>query len=281
MEEEQVTLPVAEATPPPAPAPAPEPAAEVMVEAEKLVPVGVVQEERRRRQEAEQRAREIEQRADRMWEQMQSWQAPQPTPQPAAPEEKEPDKDADLGAWLQWRTDKISRQQQEINERIAKQENTERQVGLQQQIIANAQTHEQEFVSQNPDYYQALNHWRQVVASDLKMMYPTLTAPQIRQRVVNAELELSVEAMKAKINPAEQVYSWAKQRGYTPPTVAAPAPKATPAERATAQLSLSNAVGAPARRITLDDIAKMSKDEYAKQVPDKETFKKLMLTGSL
>lgn len=83
------------------------------------------------------------------------------------------------------------------------------------------QTSEQSFVAQNPEYYDALNHLRGIRASELAMLNPDLTVPQIREIIGREELQLAANLMRSGRNPSQIAYEIAKARGWSPKAAAA------------------------------------------------------------
>lgn len=104
----------------------------------------------------------------------------------------------------------------------------------QRQIIAAASAHEQTFAAQTPDYFQAIQHIRNIRTQQLQMFYPSATPVQIQQQIAREELGGAAQAMSAGLNPAEMVYKYAQTLGYQPPkptTAAAAAPATPPAAK--------------------------------------------------
>jgi hypothetical protein len=77
-------------------------------------------------------------------------------------------------------------------------------------------TGEQAFLSQTPDYYNALNHLRQIRVTELVTLNPELTQEQVRDIIGREELTLAANLMRSGRNPHEVAYTLAKARGYAP-----------------------------------------------------------------
>lgn len=87
------------------------------------------------------------------------------------------------------------------------------------------------FVAVTPDYFDALGHLRAQRTEEFLDMDPNLTEDQIKQALINEELNVAAQAFRTGRSPAELVYAFAKRRGYTP-KAAPPAAAAAPAARA-------------------------------------------------
>jgi hypothetical protein len=206
----------AAAGPTPAPAPAPTPTAPPP--RQDTVPQAALHEERKRRQEAEERARQIELQNARMQERWRMWQqaaAPQPTPPP------EPDKDI-FGA-----VNHLIREQQQTTAEINRYK---QQIAAEQQMKALGEWGtrcEIAYRQKVPDYDKALQFLRQSRAGELKATTPWNDG-QIWQQVYNEERQLVAQAAQWRQNPADMAFRNAQARGYrrdaAPPVPTAPAP---------------------------------------------------------
>lgn len=84
-------------------------------------------------------------------------------------------------------------------------------------------TTEQQFHSQNPDYYEALIHLRTLRVQELSTLNPELTQEQVVHAMNREELQLAHQLMSAGRNPHQVAYQLAKARGYTKKDAAAAA----------------------------------------------------------
>jgi hypothetical protein len=181
----------AEAPPPPAP---------------KMVDSGALGEERNRRKEAEERARQLEMQQARMEERIRMWQQQQqPRPQQPAPP---PSADQDIfGA-----VEHIQRTQQQMAQEL----NAIRQQQAQREALTQLEQwggHQQaEFAKQAPDYFQALQHLRASRANELQAF--GLNPQETQAQLLQEERQLLSFAAKQRRNPAEMAYAFAQQRGY-------------------------------------------------------------------
>lgn len=184
---------------PPEGEPAPAPQGEVPP---RHVPVAELVAERRQRQELQRRLEALEQRAA------------QPPAAPPAPEDPQPDYLDDPKGWAEWN----SRQtQRAVQEAVAKAtEALQMAQGQQQtgQLSQAVQIQEAQFVAQNPDYLDALNHSRQVRYSQLTMMHPDATPEQVVAHITQEERQLAAQLISRGRNPAEFAYNYAKTIGY-------------------------------------------------------------------
>jgi hypothetical protein len=202
-------------TPIPEPAPA-EPAAEVVPEPapapaeptqQETVPYGALAEERARRKESEERARQAELMQARMEERFRAWQdqaTPRPTPPRAPPK---PDEDI-FGA-----VNHLMREQQRTTGEI---NNYKQQIAAEQQMQQLgrwAAQAEATFKQTAPDYDDALRHLRESRTNELKTTWG-MNDTAVSQQLLTEERQLLVRAAQQQRNPAELAYAIAKQRGY-------------------------------------------------------------------
>lgn len=287
--------PAAEAAPEPVPAePEPAPAGEPQ-----MVPLAALQESRRKEKEARERQLVTEQQFREMQQQLAEMrgrvdgigQQRQPEA-PKPPEDPEPNKADDYGAWLEWRTRQSDREVQALkdslktfeSDRETRQKEQE-QASQYQQVMEQYATKAREFATEAPDFQQAYQHLIRSRVEELQALgyQPQQAVNQARQE----ELTIAVNAMSQGANPAERLYNVAKMRGYQQQTEAAPAPTAQqpapapaprvdPQKRAQVAKSLSTAPGAPSTAPASADLANMNEDEYMRQVPSTDAFRRLM-----
>ncbi len=85
-----------------------------------------------------------------------------------------------------------------------------------QALVGAVQAHEQKFVTEKPDYNEALTHVRTVRTSQLRLLHPQATDAQIAQAVGNEELQAAHQILTAGGNPADFAYRYAQTLGYQP-----------------------------------------------------------------
>lgn len=76
------------------------------------------------------------------------------------------------------------------------------------------QTAESAFVKENPDYYEALSHVRNIRAQQLKLMAPDMTDDQIGAQIGQEEMNLAMQLARSNRNPIATVYQLAAAYGY-------------------------------------------------------------------
>jgi|SRR5215472_3315 len=231
------------------------------------VPIATLQEERKRRQEAEERARQTELLNARMEERFRAFRDAFTSQQQAPQAPPSPDQDI-FGA--------VRHMQAEQRQTRAEIDNYKRQIQAEDQIRQLRQwgaNNEATYVRDNPDYYTALNHLRQARIRDLQVL--GMQPAAISQQLQNEEDQLLARAAAERRNPAQWAHELAKARGYTK---AAPA-----AQRADGRLppptvdlnrieagqrqsgSLSNVGGGAGRDlgdIEIEDLLKMDDREF-------------------
>ena len=177
-------------------------------EQQQTVPQGALHEERKRRQEAEERARQYELLNARMEERFRAFRdAVTPLRQQQQPQAP-PDPNRDIfGA--------VAHVQAEQRQTRAEIENYKRQIQAEDQLKQLRQwgsDAEATYMRDNPDYYQALNHLRQARANELRVWGMSPSA--IGQQLQHEENQLLARAAAERRNPAEMAHELAKQRGY-------------------------------------------------------------------
>lgn len=227
-----------------------------------FVPQQALHEERKTRQELqrefEQYRAQTESRFQQMMERLQPKQQEQVAPDP----ETDP-----IGA-LKAQREELERIRQ-YNNQFAQQQQAQAQV---QQITNRAAALEREFVQKTPDYNDASQHL--INSRDQELQFLGVLDPVQRQQTIQAEtIALANMALQQGQNPAEVVYTLAKQRGFTPKQAAAAAQAASPdaeklariAEGQQAGQSLGSAAGsAPAAEVSAKVLANMSDDDFDK-----------------
>jgi hypothetical protein len=187
--------------------------------------------ERKRRQELERQVTELQIRAELEAKQK---QAQEPPKAPEPPADPEPDYLDDPKAWTEWKVRQQESELKALRERLEKTSQGQEQSAQVQAISSALQRSETNFLSQNPDYYHALNHARQRVFQDTKaeaeLLGVQVTDEQLIEHVLTQERQLAANLVTRGIDPAKYVYEIARRRyGYTPPNGAAgdqtPAPE--------------------------------------------------------
>lgn len=265
--------------------------------APKTVPLPALQEERARRQAAEEKLAKLEGRLDEIARRVNG-----PEPKAAEPT-PEPDIDADPVAALK----SVKAKLDEVTAGQAQQEQA-RQAALAQhsevqELVRTIQTQEAEFRAANPDYDDAVRHLAQFRHRELETLGHR--DPNTRAQIITQEaLALGRRAREVGVSAADLAYQLAVARGYQKtqpaapaPTAAAPAPvapqpavPAAPAgaapteaarlaavrEGASAGKSLGAAGGgAPPATLDLTQIANMSDAEFERMVSAKD-FNRVM-----
>jgi hypothetical protein len=239
----------------------------------KTVPLGALHEERNRRKEAEKAMRSLREEMQRLSGQLDvlkgSPQA-QPAPKPTVA-------DAPIEALEQV-------------VQYVEQDRAERQNVAQYQEFTNAVNNaEREFAAKTPDFQAAVDFLHSGRMAEMKAI--GYNEQQARQIIAQEAIGISSEAFQQGVNPAERFYALAQARGYTAKAAGAdPKPDgeanrtaaalekaadklATIARGQQASKSLSSAGGASNDALTLEAIASMDEEEFAK-IPEK-TWKRL------
>jgi hypothetical protein len=132
----------------------------------------------------------------------------QPDPEPDFTNDPKAYVDTKLGAVLQ----KLEAGQTETK-KTAEQAQQEANFVRFQQALS---TSEHQFLSQSPDYYEALDHLRGLRIAELTTLNPSLTKDQVIEAIRSEEMQLAAQLMRAGRNPHQVAYQLAKARGYQP-----------------------------------------------------------------
>ena len=234
-------------TPEPAAAAAPAaPAAEAPAPAaqpQKDVPLAVLIEQRKEAREEVRREREAREQLQRELAELKAQM-----PKPATP--VEPNKDEDPIGYQEFQTAKALAALAETNKRVESVEKTAQaaaQASYEQQLLASTKGIEAQFVAQNPDYYDRLDHVRKVRVAQLRVLAPEATDQQVYEQIEREERGLVAQMVQAGKNPVETIYNLAEQFGYQPKAAPVPTPPAaggTP--RLAPDVTLGTGSGSPA-----------------------------------
>ncbi len=225
-EESAPSEPVSSSTAAPAPAtaaaPAPTPAAPAAaptapsnVESPQ-VPLAALHEERRRRAEIDAERQQLRTQLEQMRNAMQAAQAPQA-----------PDPNEDPMGYLSYQNQQLQAQVQQMAEWRTQQEQMRQEqqqyASLTQQVAAS----EQVFRAKTPDYDAAAQFALQMEDRRLAAFYPD---PAQRQQMLRMEAaNILSQSIQQGRDPAEVLYSMARNMGYSTPAAPAPAPAAAAA----------------------------------------------------
>ena len=228
----------------------------------KTVDLRALQEARAEAREAKQRNALLEARTNEMLAMFNRQTAPQADAKPAVAEI--PPEDDVIGR-INWLVNQFQTQsQQTAEERQAQAQQNERQ-----QTLGRLGNLEDAFRASAPDYDAAVQFAGQSREAELELMYPLSTKEQREQAVLQEWDGIVQQSIKAGVNPAEQVYKFAKMRGFTGAAPApTPAPQAQPNLRAVAEAqqrhqSLSDAPGGETvAPLDAKALARMSDKEF-------------------
>lgn len=91
----------------------------------------------------------------------------------------------------------------------------------QQRALAAIRQQEAEFSKSNPDYFEALEHSRNIRREQIRIFAPEADAAAIDGEMTRQELASAFGMLTSGQNPAERAYAYAKTLGYTPKQAAA------------------------------------------------------------
>lgn len=228
--------PVQAVVEPVAPAPVAAPVAE-----QRQIPLAAHLEERRRfqaeLQSRDQRLQEIQQQVVKL------------TPPPAPP----PDFIEDPKAYIDGANEQTRREVEALKAEAGQLVQAQQFTNFVQEIGHR----EAEFLANNPDYYDALEHVRTVRTNQLLDLYPGATQEQITQTLKNEELQAAGQLMQMGRSPAEGFYKHAKTLGYNAKAAAVAAlamPAVPKAPVGDPTQTLGSSGGAPSDEIGVEDL---------------------------
>jgi translation initiation factor IF-2 len=141
-------------------------------------------------------------------------------PKPPAPE---PEYNADPKAYTDHKVQSVLQQLEQVKGETTKQLETTQQTAAQaaeqaqqQQFLQAISAAESDFVKTQPDYFDAVQHIRQVRLQQIQMFNPEVTQEQAAQIIRNEEIGMAVQLARSGRNPITTAYQLAKAYGYQP-----------------------------------------------------------------
>ena len=208
--------PAAAAAAPAQPAPAAQPAA--APEAPQQVPLAALHEERRRRAEAEQNARQLQQQFEQLQTAMRQAQEPQA-----------PDPEQDPVGYLAFQNRQLQQQLSEIGQWRQQTEQQRQQAMQYQTFVQQVAQSENAFRAKTPDYDDSVQFAMKLEDARLRAFYPD---PAERQRVLQTEAaNVLSQAIQRGMDPAAALYQAAKElrAAVGVPAMASAVPAVAPA----------------------------------------------------
>lgn len=227
-----------------------------------------LKEERQRRQEQAQQLAELREQNKKMAEAFNKLvevaDSPRTTDQKPIPAYEE-----DPIGHLNAKIEALQRQ----NEELSKATNETRQQALDRQKYELFQqdyaAKTRQYSSSVPDYDAAKTHLIEAIKQDY--IVQGLTEEQADKQARNDEITFAATQMSQGKNPAEIIYEMSKRRGYQSTAAKATAPKNNDADKISrmekgikASRSLNGKGESPHHRMTLEEIALLSDDDFEK-----------------
>jgi hypothetical protein len=243
------------------------------------------EEAKRVREEARQSQARLAGRLDELYRLQEQAARPQPDQAPAKPD-PEPDKQNNLADWLEWKARDTERQVQSLAQReqqSAQQRQWQEQSQAEMQALgAQIAPHVMSFRQQVPDYDQAAQHAQMTVYNTvLSNGAPPAQAAKMTQDLIAHTAKV---ALAWGVNPAAMMYQLAGATGYRSPQqpmlqpqaqAQAPEPNGQEQPQRDEQgrfiggqapreppKSLGNMSGGPGGRVSLNDLDRMSDNEF-------------------
>lgn len=118
------------------------------------------------------------------------------------------------------------------------------------QFMGTVQATQDQFLQQQPDYFDALNFIRHQRTTELSMAMPHLTPEQVQQAITQEEVGLARVLLQQGRNPHAVAYQIAQTRGYKQAAAAVPPPPDVPKPN---QLSPDLTLGSSAGQSDVED----------------------------
>jgi len=252
-----------------------EPQAEESAEQQKptkTVPLAALHEERAKAKEMRQKLQMLEEQTRignlRLQQLAAAMQQRAAQDQPQIPEF-----DQDPATNLHARLQQTEAKQRELDQYAAMhRQEAERQAAI-QDLTNHVNRQEQEFVAQQPDYHQALNHLKVAEVNALTALgHDERSAQEIVLRNFGA---MAWELRQHGASIPDRVYALAKARGYNPQQVTSQQKIQTAQRGVSAAKSLGNC-GKVSSNLSLEALANLPSDEFATLVSDDKAWRKLM-----
>lgn len=229
------------------------------VKEERVVPLAALHEERERRKDLDRRLREEAEKRAKMEARFEEWQKRQ------EPKEAEPDFDTDPGAWLRYQTERQNQRTEEASKTVEELRQSQQQQAQQAQFAAQVAATVNQFKVKTPDYMDAYTFWQQSVADEVRDAMGYEDPAVIAQEIANFESAIAMKAMQDGKNPGERLYAAAKRRGFKASVASDKIDRINKGQKASSALSQTG--GRAENRLTLESLAEMSDEEFAKLTP--------------
>jgi len=247
----------------------PDTTVETPPEGAKTVPHGAMHEERERRKAAEDELKTLRTKLDTLAprvQQFDAWMKEQTAEQQRLEEEwSQPEwDDTDPAAQNEYIKTRLDNMEKGFTDWTSQQSQQTEMSAFNAQVDQAVATFKQEA----PDFDAAANHYWSQRMTEMQAIY----GPQAQEAVTSEMYALAATSMQAGENPAKKVYELAKARGYTPETAEEKIERTSQAQAAAK--SMSSAGGQPETELSLESLAEMSDEEFAKLSPSE--WKKAM-----
>lgn len=250
----------------------PEPVVEKEPEKPKLIPVEVLQEERRERQALARQIQEREQEFIRVQTRLEALQ------EALNPKAEPPRYDEDPIGALKHEIDQTSKGYRELQQAEQLRAQSAQAAAQIEQLRAFGKAQADAYTEKQPDFWDAYTAVQGIKEAELRAQGYTNDA-QIRQWITEYEISVIDKAAREGANPAERLYAMAKAYGYAPKQAAQEtAEKKLESIKAgqSASKSLSTAAGSsPPAKLTLDALKDMSDEEFERATSDMSAWRRL------
>lgn len=227
----------------------------------RMVPLPALHEERQKRRELQQQLMREQQAREEMGRRFEERMAA--LQQAMTPRQEIPDPTTDPIGHLTHTVKEAERAAKASQQEVQALRQAEQQEQQLRVIASRVQQTEAAFAAQNPDYFEAINFFRQSRARELEAygMDPESANQQAGREMTEGALMHAARGM----DPAAMTYQFAKARGYQPKnaTNANPADKMAMQQKGVAAAKSLGSGGAAKGKLSVEALLSMSDQEFA------------------
>lgn len=146
--------------------------------------------------------------------------APKPEVKEVKQDDPEPDRNTQWAAHKEWEIRQLRNELSSVKETILPTIQQHSQDKLVNSAIQEFKTYESHFSKTVEDYNPAASFLEAKIADSISTLYPSATEAQITQAVNNQLLQMAAQFAAQGLNPAEELYHLAHDKGYAKATEA-------------------------------------------------------------
>lgn len=225
---------------------------------EKLVPLAALKESRYHNRQLKAELKKMQEQYEKSVQQQQEFYK-RFEPQP-------PEFEKDPGGHLLTKQQQLEKRLSEMQAHQAEQQKAGKQQAEHQEFMQRYRLAATEYSAERPDFKEAYQHLIKARVAELEAAgYPE---ERIAAMVQNDELSIVRDSFEDDINPASRLYALAVARGYKAGKVAEETKKLEVLQKGISSGKTLSKGGASNKGLTMETLANMSDEEFAKQDPE-------------